>query len=546
MMKRRFLFLLLMLATMSATMSAYDFEVDGIYYKINKDSVSVSVTSKNSSNSGAYIGHVSVPAEVIYNDMVYPVTMIGGSAFNKCSAMTGIDLPNTIKEIGQLSFMGCSALSHINIPDSVTFIGSQAFQNCRSLTELYIPASVQNIEYEAFSDCYGLTSIVVDENNSYYDSRENCNAIIGKNRSELLAACVNTVIPNSVKRLAGDVFNGFTWLTHVDLPDSLEYIGGYAFYGCTGLTSIVLPNKVTTIDDCAFASCSRLSEVVLPESLMKLGGCAFMDDTCLTSLHIPANVTEVGHYLLARTYNVKSITVDPANTHYDSRDNCNAIIDSHYNWLVVGCNYSTIPEGVRSIDMGAFSDCDKITEIQLPSTLHTIGYGAFEKCTSLTSIHVPEGVVQIDMEAFRDCSTLKTVSLPSTLNKTGLDHIGTYCFYGCDSLRDVICYAVKPPQIGPFPYGCFVTATLQNGTLYVPAESIELYKTASIWRSFKNIAAIGDINGDGNISISDVTGLIDQLLSGGDLPAWMDANGDGHVSIKDITDLIDRLLAGGL
>ena len=153
MMKRRFLFLLLMLATMSATMSAYDFEVDGIYYKINKDSVSVSVTSKNSSNSGAYIGHVSVPAEVIYNDMVYPVTMIGGSAFNKCSAMTGIDLPNTIKEIGRLSFMGCSALSQINIPDSVTFIGSQAFQNCRSLTELYIPASVQNIESEAFSDC---------------------------------------------------------------------------------------------------------------------------------------------------------------------------------------------------------------------------------------------------------------------------------------------------------------------------------------------------------------------------------------------------------
>ena len=545
-MKKRFLLTLLMIALSVTGLSAYDFEVDAIYYKINKDSVSVSVTSKNSSNSGAYIGHVSVPAEVIYNDMVYPVTRIDGSAFEKCSAMTDIDLPNTIKEIGGQAFQGCSALTHIDIPDSVTFIGGQAFQGCRSLTEIFIPASVQTIESQTFKYCYGLTSIVVDENNISYDSRENCNAIIGKNRSELLAACVNTVIPNSVKRLARNVFNGFTWLTHVDFPDSLEYIGEYAFYGCTGLTSIDLPNKVTTIADCAFASCSRLSEVVLPESLEKLGGCVFMDDTCLTSLHIPANVTEVGHYLLARTYNVNSITVDPANTHYDSRDNCNAIIDSHYNWLVVGCNYSTIPEGVRYIDMGAFSDCDKITEIQLPSTLHSIGYGAFKKCASITSIHVPEGVVQIDMEAFRDCSTLTTISLPSTLNETGLDHIGTYCFYGCDSLRAVICYAVKPPQIGPFLFGCFESATLQNGTLYVPAESIELYKTASIWRSFKNIAAIGDINGDGNISISDVTGLVDQLLSGGDLPAWMDANGDGHVSIKDITDLIDRLLAGGL
>ena len=165
MMKRRFLFLLLMLATMSATLSAYDFEVDAIYYKINKDSVSVSVTSKNSSNSGAYIGHVSVPAEVIYNDMVYPVTRIDGSAFEKCSAMTDIDLPNTIKEIGGQAFQGCSALTHIDIPDSVTFIGGQAFQGCRSLTEIFIPASVQTIESQTFKYCYGLTSIVVDENN---------------------------------------------------------------------------------------------------------------------------------------------------------------------------------------------------------------------------------------------------------------------------------------------------------------------------------------------------------------------------------------------
>ena len=87
---------------------------------------------------------------------------------------------------------------------------------------------------------------------------------------------------------------------------------------------------------------------------------------------------------------------------------------------------------------------------------------------------------------------------------------------------------------------------MQNGTLYVPAESVESYKTASTWSGFKHIAAIGDINGDGNISISDVTGLVDLLLSGGELPSWMDMNGDGNVSIKDITDLIEKLLAGGL
>lgn len=294
-MKKVILSLMAVLAALvPSTISAYDFEVDGIYYKINRDSVSVSVTNKNSSNSGAYIGHVSVPAEVIYDDMVYPVTMIGGYAFNKCSALTSIDLPNTIKEISRFSFMGCTALSHINIPDSVTFIGGQAFQSCRSLTELFIPASVQNIETQAFSYCYGLTSIVVDENNSYYDSRENCNAIIGKNRNELLAACVNTVIPNSVKRFERDAFNGFTWLTEVDMPDSLEFIGVNAFYGCTGLTNIDFPSTLTTISDAAFAGCTGLTEVVLPESLQTLGGNVFMDCPKLTSLFIPANVTSIG------------------------------------------------------------------------------------------------------------------------------------------------------------------------------------------------------------------------------------------------------------
>ena len=96
----------------------------------------------------------------------------------------------------------------------------------------------------SFSYCYGLTSIVVDENNLYYDSRDNCNAIIGKANCVLLAACVNTVIPNSVKRLAAGTFNGFTWLTEVNLPDSLEYIGESAFRDCTGLSYIEIPNKI--------------------------------------------------------------------------------------------------------------------------------------------------------------------------------------------------------------------------------------------------------------------------------------------------------------
>ena len=533
----------MLMAAATATMSAYNFVVDGIYYNINADTTSVSVTYKGSSSTGnTYSGQVTIPAEVSYNGMTYTVTSIGGDAFNKCTGLTRVDLPNTISSIGRNAFHGCTALNHINIPNSVTFIGGDAFMSCSSLTELFIPASVETIESMSFSYCYGLTSIVVDENNLYYDSRDNCNAIIGKANSELLAACVNTVIPNSVKRLAADAFNGFTWLTEVNLPDSLEYIGASAFRGCTGLSYIEIPNQVTEIADCAFAGCTGLTEVELPESLQYLGGCVFMDCPCLTSLFIPANVTRILGGLTTRDYNLTNIVVDPRNTKYDSRDNCNAIIEKKYlgrfTNLIEGCNNSFIPEGVTHIGSMAFAYCDKITEIEFPNSLINIDAGAFYECSALTSVYIPEGVRQIGLDAFRNCTNLISISLPSTMNNIGTFNIGTYCFYGCTNLEDVICFSLYPPRYEM--YGFFESSTYSNARLHVPEEAIEAYKNASYWRNFITILPIGDINGDGSVAISDVTGLIDLLLSGEELPAWGDCNGDGKVTVADATTIIDK------
>ena len=531
----------------AASAQNYDFMVNGIYYKINQDSVSVGVTYKKSiySNSETYTGHVAIPEEVSYGDMNYTVTAIDAYAFYNCDELISVELPGSVIMIKEYAFQGCTALSSVIIPDSVISIGIDAFNKCQSLTELFIPASVRVINPGTFSGCYGLTSIVVDENNLYFDSRENCNAIIGKERNELIAACINTEIPNSVKRIARDAFGGFTWLTEVNLPDSLEYIGQNAFYGCIGLTSIDIPNTVTEIDDCAFAYCSGLTEVVLPESLITLGGCVFMDCTGLTSMFIPASVEYIGSNLLARASNITSINVDHRNRYYDSRNNCNAIIQSKTNSLIIGCNYTTIPEGIVNINEGAFTDCDKITNIVLPSTLYVIRYGAFYNCTALTSIVIPEGVVQIAGEAFRNCINLTSVSLPSTLHDVGAFSIGVYCFYGCNSLKDVICFSQTPPQI--FSYGCFEMTTYQDATLYVPSESITNYQSAAFWRKFISIKPInliihGDVDGDGKLGINDVTDLIDLLLNGGEMPSVADVDGDGIVNISDVTALIDLLL----
>lgn len=523
---------------------AYSFEVDGIYYNINRDTTSVSVTYKKDYLSyKTYSGDVTIPAEVTSGGKTYPVTAIGANAFYKCSGLTSVTFPNTIKEINDDAFYDCTALGQLILPDSIINIGAWAFNGCKSLTELYIPASVQEIETAAFSQCHGLTSIVVDENNAYYDSRENCNAIIGKERNNLLAACVNTVIPNSVKWIGTEAFFGFTWLTEVNLPDSLERIGGDAFRDCSGLTSIDIPSTVTYIGSSAFAG-TGLIEVDLPESLQTLYGNVFMDCPEFTRLYIPANVTLLQGGLVCRDQKVTSIIVDPRNTRYDSRDNCNAIIETENNTLIEGCNYSTVPEGVRCLGSGAFFQCELISHIDLPSSLHSIWYGAFQRCYSLTSIHVPEGVVQIEMDAFRDCKSLTSISLPSTLDKAGIDNIGTYCFYGCNNLKDITCYAETPPQIGPAPFGLFKSETYTEATLYVPQEYIQKYKSADFWCRFTHISPIGDSDGDSELGISDVTTLIDLLLNNDQLPYYTDVNDDESTGIDDVTSLIDMLLNG--
>ena len=162
------------------------------------------------------------------------VTSIGFAAFWGCSGLTSVIIPEGVTNIGVCAFLGCSGLTSVTIPESVTSIEGRAFSECSGLTSITIPAGVTRIEETAFEGCSGLTSIVVDKENKYYDSRNNCNAIIATESNTLVIGCKNTTIPASVTRLGED-----------------------AFANCSGLTSITIPQSVTSIGDYAFASCRR-------------------------------------------------------------------------------------------------------------------------------------------------------------------------------------------------------------------------------------------------------------------------------------------------
>ena len=320
-------------------------------------------------------------------------------AFRDCYSLTSVRIPNGVKSIGDNAFYNCHYLSSIDIPGGVISIGDNAFYYCLFLTSVTIPSSVTSIGIEVFSRCHSLTSLSVDSDNAVFDSRDNCNAIIETSTNTLVLGCSVTTIPESVTSIGEGAFN-YCRLSNLTIPEGVINIGSSAF-SWSNLTSIFIPSSVKNIDVKAFENCGSLT----------------------------------------------SLVIDPANTVFDSRDNCNAIIETKSNTLIIGLKYSTIPEGVvsigekafygqdlesvtipasvTSIRSDAFHNCDRLTSLTISSSVKNlnIGSSAFYGCENLSSLIIPEGVSSIGDLAFVSCSSLTSITIPSSVT-----HIGSLAF----------------------------------------------------------------------------------------------------------------------
>lgn len=265
---------------------AYDVCIDGIYYNLSEKECTATVTC-GSSYYNSYSGNIVIPETISIDYWVdYRVTSIGNGAFQDCSGLVSVTIPESVTIIDNEAFWGCSSLTSVSIPESVTNIGDCAFRACTSLTSVTIPSSVESIGAGAFQYCRDLTSIKVDLGNSKYDSRNGCNAIIETESNMLIAGCINTVIPNTVKIIGIGAFSGFDNLTSVTIPEGVEIIYGNAFEGCCSLTSVTIPEGVTDIYGYAFKGCSSLTSVTIPSSVTSIGGGAFEECTGLTSVTV--------------------------------------------------------------------------------------------------------------------------------------------------------------------------------------------------------------------------------------------------------------------
>lgn len=354
---------------------------------------------------------------------------------------------------------------------TVTGIGYQAFFGCRGMTYVNLPSSITYIGEYAFSWCSGLTGIV---------------------------------IPGSVSEIGSNAFYGCTGLFGVELGEGVTSIGYGAFYGCRGINEITFPNSLTTIGGAAFCECSALSSVTIPSSVTSIDDWAFGHCSSLISVTIPKNVQTIGESVFAACTSLNSVIVESGNPNYDSRDNCNAIIETATNTLVAGChrtiipnsvtaigNYAfayhseipsvIIPNGVTVIGNYAFASCSGFTSVTLPGNITSIGESAFRDCTGLTSFVIPNGVTEISNHTFYMCTGLTSVTISGSITS-----IGQGAFASCTALTDVYCNAGEVPQTARY---VFDRVKMADATLYVPEGSTEAYKAVTPWSEFGNIVA---------------------------------------------------------
>lgn len=341
---------------------------------------------------------------------------IASYAFSGCVSLSAVSFPNSLTSIGENAFNGCSSLTTIEIPENVTNIGSKAFFRCIGLTSASISKSVNKIGSGVFAYCENLSSITVDKNNQTYDSRNDCNAIIYTATNTLLSGCKSTIIPASVIVLGYQAFWGCKNLSSITIPKEITKIESNAFEDCSGLNSIVVENEnlvYDSRDNCNAIIKTSINELVcgcnstiIPNGVTTIGYNAFFGCHGLTSIHIPESVTSINDNSFDECIGLFSITIDKKNPKYDSRDDCNAIIETESNRLIVACSSSSIPSSVTSYSQSAFNNC---ASLSIPDGLQEITSNMFISCDKLVSLRIPSSVKKIAESAFDNCSSLKTV-----------------------------------------------------------------------------------------------------------------------------------------
>jgi len=369
------------------------------------------------------------------------LTWIDEAVFRDCTALQQVILPDSVTTMGTDVFSGCSALPEIHIPSGLADIPERAFYNCTSLKGIVLPDSVTWIEEAAFYGCTSLSSINLDNvgilgKMAFY----NCTALkeidmnapwYSEYNGYIFGNCSSLTKVNlyeGITHIPDYLFQGCTGLRNLVLPDTVKTLGRYCYAECTGLKSVVIPEAVTEIPEYAFSGCTSLTDVQLPEDLRMLQDNAFGGCTALEELTIPRwarvheeNVYNANYPFIGCT-GLKTVTIAPG---AKSVPCC----------LLSGCSSVEtviLPDSIQEIEEKAFFGCSSLRNVEFGgSQVTTIGNRAFAYCMSLETFVMPDTVINLGDYAFTG-SGVQEVQLSSTL-----ESIGEYAFYQCSYLGKI-------------------------------------------------------------------------------------------------------------
>ena len=391
------------------------------------------------------------------------VTNIGNHVFYKCSGLTSVKVPqyvldrqirnvfpdsyssitnisysSLITNISSSAFYGCRGLASVTIPDGVTNIGNSAFSGCNGLTSVTIPDSVTSIGSYAFEYCSGLVCVNITDIAKWCEisfSNYASNPLYYAHNLYLNDSLVTDLaIPDGVTNIGNSAFSGCGALTSVTIPDGVTNIGKSAFSNCSGLTNVTIPDSVTIIGDNAFSGCNGLTSVTIPDNVASIGFSAFYGCNGLTNFTIGNGVTNIGARVFYGCSALSSIVVAQDNANYTSANGFLFSKDGKH--LILGFGISgdvTIPNGVISIGVSAFSGCSNLASVTISDSVTAIGSSAFSNCRGLTSVTIGNSVTSIGNSAFSDCSGLTSVTIPD-----GVTIIGDNAFSSCSGLTSVV------------------------------------------------------------------------------------------------------------
>ena len=423
-------------------------------------------------------------------------TNIGNYAFKDCSALTSIDIPESVTSIGDNAFEGCALLANIELPESVTYLGLGAFSGCSALTEVNIPNSITNLSASLFRNCTSLASIEIPSSVTSISNQVfyGCSAL------------TTIEIPETVTVIDNGTFENCSALTRVKIPSSITNINYRAFKNCSSLTSIIIPASATTILPYAFNGCTGLKSffsLIPADKLSEEGVDAFSDidkENCI--LYVPAGAKE----RYAATYGWKDFT---------NIVEINGVCGDNLFWSLnaTADTLTFIGDGdmydYTSATVPWYDNRESIKEIKFTGSPTGIGSNAFSGCTGLTSIVIPSGVTNIGSNAFSGCTGLKS-------------------------------FISRIPADKLFPLGesAFKNIDKNSCTLYVPSGAVEAYREAGQWKDFKNIIELDGQCGDNLYwSFNEATGVL-TIIGSGDMYGYSLNDAPWFNSCKNIKEVI--------